>query len=483
MPFSKIFLFSCIAFIIGIFSALMLQKTQLILLGFLFLSLLGFSFLSRDRGIRWLIIFCLALFILGFIRGNFTLIEILNSGLQNFNGVQIVLEGIVSKEPEFVKGNQKLVIKIDKIIRGPASEAGEKILVYAPPCPRYHYSDRLRLSGVLEEPPIFDDFDYKSYLKRKGIFALVYEPKIEKLSSRESLYKKILNLREELSLRIEQSYSKEQAQLLEAMLLGKKNELSKELKEKLNFSGLRHLTAISGLHTVILINALMYLFLAIGLWRKQALLATAVFIFIFLMLTGFQISAIRASIMALLLFSAQLFGRLASPERVIVFAALLMLFINPYLFLEIGFQLSFLAVIGISYFSPLFRDWFKNLPELWGLKEVFIITLCAQITTLPILVYNFGYFSLLAIISNLLILPILPFVLILGFLSLLFKPFSFFCYFLLAYFLEVIDFFSKLSFSVLHLKIGWIFIILFYCLLLYLLVSFKRKNKFRYAGF
>ncbi|OQX71055.1 hypothetical protein B6D52_02760, partial [Candidatus Parcubacteria bacterium 4484_255] len=290
MPFSKIFLFSCIAFIIGIFSALMLQKTQLILLGFLFLSLLGFSFLSRDRGIRWLIIFCLALFILGFIRGNFTLIEILNSGLQNFNGVQIVLEGIVSKEPEFVKGNQKLVIKIDKIIRGPASEAGEKILVYAPPCPRYHYSDRLRLSGVLEEPPIFDDFDYKSYLKRKGIFALVYEPKIEKLSSRESLYKKILNLREELSLRIEQSYSKEQAQLLGAMLLGKKNELSKELKEKLNFSGLRHLTAISGLHTVILINALMYLFLAIGLWRKQALLATAVFIFIFLMLTGFQIS-------------------------------------------------------------------------------------------------------------------------------------------------------------------------------------------------
>jgi len=397
------------------------------------------------------------------------------SELLEFEGQVIEIEGEVIKQEE-----NKFVLE----------KGRENVLIFSSQV--FNYGDKLKVVGKIEEPPVFDDFSYKEYLKRKRIFVLVYQPEIEKISEKKfSIYKNVLNLRKNLSEAIDKSYSTEQASILKAMVLGIKTEISDGLKDKLNRAGIRHLTAISGMHTIILVNALMYLFLGIGLWRKQAFFLTLLFILFFVTITGFQPSTIRASIMASLLLLAQVIGRLNNPTRAIILTGLIMLLLNPYLLFDIGFQLSFLAVMGINYLFPIFRFWLRKIPKTWGLKSILIMTLSAQIFTLPILIYNFGYVSLIAPITNLLILPILPFILIFGAMSAILALFShslaliliFPCYILLSYLLKITNTFSSFAFSSIHLNFPFLFTIPFYSLLFYFIYNWRKQHRFKILGF
>jgi len=392
-----------------------------------------------------------------------------------FEGQVIEIKGEVINQ-----GKNKFVLKNDK----------EKFLVFSSQI--FHYGDELKIIGKIEKPPVFNDFDYKEYLERKGIFFLIYQPEIEKISEKKfSIYKNILNLREDLSEAINKSYITEQASILKAMILGVKTEISDNLKDKLNRAGIRHLTAISGMHTIILINALMFLFLGIGLWRKQAFFLTLIFILFFVMLTGFQSSTIRASIMAILLLLAQVVGRMSNSSRAIILTGLIMLLLNPYLLFDIGFQLSFLAVMGINYLFPIFSFYFRKIPKIWGIRSILIMSLSAQIFTLPILIYNFGYISLIAPITNLLILPILPFILIFGIISAVLALFShslalifiFPCYILLSYLLKITNIFSSFAFSSIHLSFPLSLTVIFYSLLFYLIYDWRKNHRFKILGF
>jgi len=376
----------------------------------------------------------------------------------------IELQGRVLKtEPD------KIVLKTDT----------EKVLVFT--FEKFNYGDVIFVRGEAQPAPVFDDFNYKEYLKRKGIFRLMHEPEIEIVSkSRFSIYKSILGFRKKMSEKIEKNYNQEQASLLKAMLLGIKTDIPDSLKEKLNKSGIRHLTAISGMHTIILVNALMYLFLAIGLWRRQAFILTLLFIFLFIILTGFQPSTIRASIMAGMLLLAQAAGRLSDSTRAIVLTALIMLAIKPLLLFVIGFQLSFLAVLGINYLTPILSYYLRKLPKTGGSKNILIMTLSVQLFTLPILIYNFGYISLIAPITNLLILPILPFILILGFLS-LFLGITFVIptHMLLTYLIKVSEIFSSFTFSSINLRFSVFLCVLYYLFLIHFICFYRKKNRFR----
>ena len=119
-----------------------------------------------------------------------------------------------------------------------------------------------------------------------------------------------------------------------------------------------------------------------------------VLIAFFIIMTGFQSSAVRAGIMGGLFLLGQYLGRMSVSSRSIVIAAALMLAHNPLLLkLDVGFQLFFLAMIGIIYLMPVFQDWFRKIPAMFQLRNILAMTLSAQIFTLPILIYNFGYLS------------------------------------------------------------------------------------------
>jgi len=245
-----------------------------------------------------------------------------------------------------------------------------------------------------------------------------------------------------------------QAELLSGILFGGRQDLSYELKKKMNLAGVRHITAVSGANIVLLAQILLCLGISFGLYRQWAVGGAAFLIWFYIFLIGWPASAVRAGIMASLLLIAAALGRSNRVQRTVVLAAAVMLAVDPSLLLfNLGFQLSFLATLGLIYLAPLLQNWLvlkvKFLRRA-NLAQILAVNLAAWLFTLPLAVYYFGYFSPTAIIANLLIVPVILPIMLLGFLLLLG---SFICQplvifstwliiLLLNYFLQVIDWFS-----------------------------------------
>jgi len=151
---------------------------------------------------------------------------------------------------------------------------------------------------------------------------------------------------------------------------------------------------------------------------------------------------------------AQKMGRQSIGSRVIAIACAGMLLINPLLLIyDVGFQLSFLAVMGLIYLAPIFKGFINIFArnKAKNIVEIISTTFAAQVFTLPIMIYNFGNLSFVSPITNILVLPIVYWLMIFGFLCSFAGAFfaglgwifSLPCYFLLSYFVWVIDFFSK----------------------------------------
>jgi len=394
----------------------------------------------------------------------------------------ISLTGVVVEEPDIRENNLKLVLEIP--------ELKSKILVTTARYPEYQYGDRLKITGLLERPSSFSDFNYQGYLQKDSIYSLINYPEIELIEKNQGnfIFAKILKFKNKLRESINQNLSPPQSSILAALILGDKRQISAEWNEKLNYAGVRHITAVSGLHVAILTSILMSFLLGFGFWRKQAFYFAIILITLFIVMTGLQPSAIRAGIMGGFFLLAQYLGRMNVSSRLIVFAGALMLVQNPLLLrLDVGFQLSFLAMLGIIYLTPLFQNLFRKNPTPAQLKNVLMMTFSAQIFTLPILIYNFGYFSVVAPLTNILILPLLPFIMAFGFLfaiaGMIFQPLGWFLslpsWLLLTYLTKIIDYFSSFSFSAVLLEISWIWLLITYLILTFLLWHFNEKHKLK----
>ncbi len=291
---------------------------------------------------------------------------------------------------------------------------------------------------------------------------------------------------------IYRNLSPPQGSILGAVILGDKRKISPEWKERLNYAGVRHLTAVSGMHVAILTSVLMTLLIGLGLWRQQAFYFAIIFIALFIIMTGLQPSAIRAGIMGGLFLLSQYLGKQNISSRAIVMAAALMLAQNPLLLrLDVGFQLSFLAMMGIIYLRPTFSSWFRKIPNLFQFRNILAMTLSAQIFTLPILIYNFGYMSLVAPITNILIVPLLPYIMILGFvfgiLGILWQPLGWIlswpAWLSLTYLTKIVDFFSQVSWASLTLEISWVWLAIFYLILGLITWRLNEKQKLRFLNY
>ncbi len=367
--------------------------------------------------------------------------------LSCYYGQETCLKGTIVAEPQQRIDQQKFEFSAEK--------ASGKMLVTADLYPEYRYGDKLEICGKIKEPAQFKDFDYRAYLAKDGIYAVVYYPFINKEEENKGnwLFLKIFSFKERLREIIDYHFLPPQSSLLKAVLLGDRYALSDHFKEQLNISGTRHLAAISGMHLVIFSQILVFLGLALGLWRGQ------VFYFVLILLVGYVLmigappSAIRAALFSAMLLLAQKTGRLRSAERAVIVAAALMLLFNPLLLrFDVGFQLSFIAVLAIIYLKGPLDEKLKRLPNPFRLKDVLTITLAAQLGVLPILVFHFGRISFVSPLANLLIVPFLPLMVIGGiatiFLGLIYLPLSkiiaFPLWFLLVYFTELISLFSRL---------------------------------------
>jgi competence protein ComEC len=218
----------------------------------------------------------------------------------------------------------------------------------------------------------------------------------------------LTELKNKLGFSIDRSLSPPQSSLLSGILLGDTESFSKSFKEKLNISGTRHITAISGMNIAILGSMLIGFGLIVGLWRGQAFYFALAFIALFTLMVGAPPSAARAAIMGGIALFAEKSGGLAQAERLLIFAGAGMLALNPLLLrFDIGFELSFLATFGILKLSPYLREKLLFLPRFFEIRNTISMTIPAIVFTAPVLVSNFGQFSLIGIFSNIAIIPLL----------------------------------------------------------------------------
>lgn len=491
MTSSRILFYSCLSFLGGIFLSYLVKIPLLGSFLLFFLSLiLFFSFSSRSK-FSYFFIF-LALFSLGLLR-----YEILEENLsksllleKNDSGEEVVILGKVISEPIEKERNEKFIVKAFSL-KGPSQEEKKvegKIIVYSSRKADLQYGDVLELKGFLESPPVFQEFDYKNYLLKNKIYSIMRYPEISILRKEKSFYSPFVLLKKRSRKIIYENIPPPQSLILAAIILGDKERLSEKIKNDLNRVGIRHIVAISGMHIVILSSILMTVLLSLGLWRWQAFLVTIVFLFLFIILTGLQPSGTRAVIMGTILLLSQILGRPYAGLRTLVFVAFLMVLFNPFLlFYDVGFQLSFLATAGIILLSSFLKKHLKFIPEksFLNLRSIISMTLAAQIFTLPILLYNFGYFSLISPLTNILVVPIVPLLMSLGFLFLflsffippLGKIISWFCWIFLTYIVKLVEFFSKIPFTVAQVKISWIWALFLYLIIGLGTVYLKKKEK------
>jgi len=487
MSSSRILFYFCLSFIGGVFINSFFNVSFQVFFTFLILTFILILISLKKKKIT-VFAFCFLFVAFGIWRYQITEFEIRNNDILKYNesGEKINLIAKVVKEPDIRENNIKLTVK-------PEGEKG-KILIITRRYPEYQYGDKLKIRGEMLTPPVFESFNYRDYLLKEGIYSVMYWPKIELLNRNEGnkFYSKLLFLKNKLREAVYQNLSPPQSAILGAMILGDKNRISQEWKEKLNRAGVRHLTAISGMHITILSTLLMTLLISLGFWRQQAFYFSIILITLFILMTGLQPSAIRAGIMGALFLLSQYLGRMINSFRIIFFAAALMLFQNPLLLrFDVGFQLSFLAILGITSLSPLFQEWFKKIPNCFQLRDVLKVTLSAQVFTLPLLIYNFGYVSLVSPLTNILIVPLLPLILALGFLSALMGIFfswggwvlSWPVWFLLTYIIKIVDFFSSLSFAWRSLKISWLWLVVFYLILGLGTWYFQKKQKLKFLQY
>jgi competence protein ComEC len=389
-------------------------------------------------------------------------------------GYSVPFVGMVDKEPDIKDTTTQLKIG--------------KILVTVPKYPEYRYGDILEIDGKIEKPAVLEGFDYANYLKTKGIYFTVYNPKIKIIDRGKGnlFYSQILVLKEKLRKSVNLSMPSPESAIMGATILGGEVGISKDLQGKLNVAGVRHVIAVSGMNIVIISNVLMFLFLGLRVGKKWAIILSLISIFLFITLCAYETSAVRAGIMGSLFLIAPLFGRRSCGARTIIIAALIMLAINPYLlFYDVGFQLSFLATLGMIYLSTSFMRWLKFIPNgILGLQEILSSTFSAYIFTFPILIYSFGQVSLFGILANVLILPIVSLIMILGLVSALagiFTPLigwflAIAPYFLLHYMLWIVNLLSKpwmtLAFNKFH-----IFWFIAYYIIFFILANYLYKKE------
>jgi len=471
--------FFFLSFFLGIFLADFLvypeivQRILLIMLVFLFLIGL---FWYRSRGVRWLAFSAFGL-VLAIFYFQFFIQKPTSEYISFYNGQVITLEGEVSEEPETLKDKTKLIIEIPGI-KG-------KVLVNAPLYPEYKFGDRLKITGKLEEPPVFDEFNYRNYLRASGIYSVMNKPEIEKVGEFKgfSFKKWLFKVKNRFENVLNKILPEPEAALADGLLLGARRSLPDWLLDAFVVVGLIHLVALSGYNITIISKNLSIFFNWFA--PRLAFYFSLVAIWLFVIMVGAKATIVRAALMGFMYLLAHKFGRRRDMSRILLLTAFLMVLQNPLILrYDSGFQLSFLATAGLIYLAPVFERWTKRWMIPSSIKEAGVATLSAQFFVLPLLILNFKKISLISFLANILVLPFIPyamfFIFVAGFLGMIFLPLGqflgWFAFLFLKYIVVISENLSKIPGAYLEIKkVSILFALIYWLVLGFLLRYLKRK--------
>lgn len=508
MTKSQIFLWFCLSFILGVFVQSLIDLPQLFWLGILILGvILPAMFWSRKQNYA-IAGFCLILMVGGAWR--FLSTSDIDSSIRQFNDQgKITLIGVISEEPDVRSDNIKYkVAGCQYELMGKSFVGTGNFLVVAKKYPAYQYGDKIVLTGKLQTPKSSEDFDYQKYLAKDDIYSIVYYPEIKLAGSEQGSWfmAKLLAVKNKFKESISRILSEPQGAFLGGLLLGEKRGLSPDLMTAFSRTGTTHIIALSGYNITIIAVALMALFNFFMVRRQISFWLSVGVIVLFVLATGAAASAVRAAVMGILVLLAQQVGRLYQIRNALVLAGAIMVYLNPRVLVwDLGFQLSFAATLGLIYILPILQRWFTPdedkkvfmsgqikegafIKLLKPVKLILATTLAAQIAVLPLLVINFGQLSLISPLANLLILPVIPLTMLVGFVAAttgivwlgLGQILGWLAWLFLTYEIKIAEFLAKIPLAAVSFKWTWLGGLIYYVILAWLIWRLNKKQKPRF---
>ena len=400
-------------------------------------------------------------------------------------------------------------------------EADGLLLARVDPNDEYHYGQIVRLRGRLETPAEDEEFSYRDYLAREGVYSIMSSADVTVLPGKEGNFftAGLYALKGYALETIYRIFPDPEASLLAGILLGVDNGLPKDLQQAFKDTGTAHIIAISGFNIAIIAELFLAIFGRAFGKRRGAVFAGLGIIF-YTLLVGADAAVVRAAAMGVTALFARHFGRQQDGLNTLFGVGALMALFNPYYLQDVGFQLSFFATLGLILYAQPLEAFTTRLLTQYAIRNTgtqvdtytgtqtdaqslipnsqfvprasslitnfFLLTLAAQVTTLPIMAYHFNRLSLVSFIANPFILPAQPAVMILGgladILGMIFHPLgqlaAFIAWPFVTYTIRVVDFFAGLPGAAISVDFPFWGVLLWFVALLGLTVGWIPLKEF-----
>ncbi|MFB0526731.1 MAG: DNA internalization-related competence protein ComEC/Rec2 [bacterium] len=349
----------------------------------------------------------------------------------HLTGVVVSIPKEASEKINFVLACERLTIdKREIVVTGRT-----QVFLYTSETTEINYGDRLSISGRLSAPPASTNpglFDYQRYLSYRNVHSLfsVYNGEdIERLGkARIGIFRSIISkIRKRIDYIIKSNLPQLESSILAGVMLGERGGLPRQIQGIFADAGVLHTLAVSGLHVGLVLFIFYAFFQVLGIPKKTTYFLTIIVVIVYAQVAGGRPSAIRASIMATCGLVAILLERDKHLYNSLALAAFIILLFNPFTLFDVGFQLSFMATMGILYLTPHFLDYFrfgKPRKVITYILTSLAVSAGALVGVYPIIAFYFNKISLIALVSNILVVPQVAVVIALGFASSILGLFS-----------------------------------------------------------
>lgn len=366
-------------------------------------------------------------------------IDAFHIAFYNDREYELLITGSLAEPPDHRDNYTNLKIDVSAVDTGDGDlPASGQVLVRVLPNEEYRYGERIRLRGELQTPPENEEFSYRDYLARQGIHSYMTKAEVTRLPGNDGnfIYRFIYSFKSRLVENAYKIYPDPEASLFAGILFGVDTGLPKKLQEAFKNTGTAHIIAISGFNIAIIAGLFFSTFRIILRNERVGAALAVLFVFLYAFLVGGDPAVMRAAFMGSLSLFARQIGRRNAGLNTLAIVAVIMSLINPLTLWDVGFQLSFFATLGLILYAEPFSSFTASLIEKNSktdntalvriLNDNVILTLAAQVMTIPLMMYYFHRFSIVSFIANPFILPVQPAVMILGglavFVSLIILP-------------------------------------------------------------
>ena len=489
---SQIFLALLVSFLTGIFAAQFVNP-QFGRILFLCVSIVAIvvATLFWERKFSVMVIGCLLSVVFGLWYFHARAPIINTSHIASFNDTgTLTFQGIVVEEPDVRADRINLTVEAYLLVGLNLKTIG-KVLVSTGRYPEYKYGNKIQIEGKLATPFEDEEFSYKDYLAKDNIFSTVSFAKVKLLDEDKGnpIKAALLNFKQRFAEKLSLVVAEPQNSLLLGLLVGARRSIPQDLLDQFRVTGVTHIIAISGFN-ISIITRLLGGFIQRTLGIKASMIISLLVVSGFVVITGAQASVVRAAIMGILIVVALNTGRASTMFNVLILTAAVMVLFNPkILFFDVGFQLSFLATAGLLAFADKLEEILYKVPKIFEIRTTLAATISAQIFVLPLLIYYFDEISIISLVVNVLILPIIPWAMFFGFvagaLALIWLPLSYLAAWIAWAFLtnqiKVVELFAKVPFatvSIQNISIAWI--IIYYivlCITAFIIYSRVREKR------